>query len=423
MPADQLEGIDDGAVQGVVRAELERTQQQWQHATIVGAVRVADDRLEMASIDGGRGFSLGHQVVQGGFAGDGEDDVAHRAVGSGQARRCQLEQQRRLTRDSLEVGDQLALDPLFGLGSDAMDGGDQKVDERVCDLAGAHVAEGGKQGRPHRCGMAAQLAQLLGGDAPSMGAEYLGRHALDQVGRQADGSQSRELGDFVGHALQARPSRPGAQHEKWSAAGVLGLLASRSVKQSVKPRDRFSRQPGKQRRAEGGIVAPYRRAYQPFQTIPRGRLNPQCPASLPGRHGQAIGAPIVGEDLALEPAAQGLGILERGLAEAEGAADLGTVIGDRATAPFVMLPLDCRDLDLASDCLHRRDGHVLDVPWKPAFGLEHLQKHGKAQSGDATLVGQKRVFGLAQCPTVLDVVRLAAQHCLPPIKRPNCSAV
>ena len=59
--------------------------------------------------------------------------------------------------------------------------------------------------------------------------------------------------------------------------------------------------------------------------------------------------------------------------------------------------------------------------WQAPCPLEHLQKHGKAQAGDATLVSQENILGLAQRPTVLDVVRLAVQHCLPPLKRPNCS--
>ena len=84
---------------------------------------------------------------------------------TGQACRGELEQQRRLAGDTLEVGDQLAFDPLFGLGADAVDGGDQKIDQGIGNLASAHMAEGREQRQPERRGMAAQLVQFLGRDA------------------------------------------------------------------------------------------------------------------------------------------------------------------------------------------------------------------------------------------------------------------
>lgn len=206
----------------------------------------------MAPVDRPRGLPLGHQVVQRRFIDHGEDDVAHRVVRPGQARRGQLEQERGLARDALQVGDQLALDPLLGLGGDAVHGGDQEVDERVGDLATAHVAEGGEQGDPCRRGMAPQLMQLLGGDASPIGEEHLTRRALERIGGQGHGPQGHELADLVGHALQAGPPGPGAQRDERGVAGVLGG----GVKQGVEPGDRLGRQPGDQRRAEGGVVAP-----------------------------------------------------------------------------------------------------------------------------------------------------------------------
>ena len=219
MPADQLEGIDDGAMQGVVRAELERTQQQWQHATIVGAVRVADDRLEMASIDGGRGFSLGHQVVQGGFAGDGEDDVAHRAVGSGQARRASLNSSAGLPETRLRSAISslstrcsalaamrwtVAIKRSTSVSVISRARTWQKAASKV-----ARIAVGWR--RSSRNSSAATRRRWA--RSTLAGSPRPGRQASRRL-------QGRELGDFVGHALWARPSRPGAQHEKRSAAGV-----------------------------------------------------------------------------------------------------------------------------------------------------------------------------------------------------------
>jgi hypothetical protein len=181
------------------------------------------------------------------------------------------------------------------------------------------------------------------------------------------------------------------------------------VEQGVEPRGRLRRQPCQECRAEGGIVAVHRRSDQPAQALGRGRLDPQPPASLPGRQDQAIRPPIVG-DLAFEPAAQGLSVLERGLAEAEGAADLGAVVLGRAATPGVTPPLDRRHADLPGDRLHRRGGHALAPARKPTFGLGRLQEHREAQARGAALVGQERAFGLAQRPTLVDLFRLAVQH-------------
>jgi len=62
---------------------------------------------------------------------------------AGQARGGELEQQRGFARHALQVGHQLALHTLFGLGADTVDGGDEQVGQRVGDLAPTDVIEGG----------------------------------------------------------------------------------------------------------------------------------------------------------------------------------------------------------------------------------------------------------------------------------------
>ena len=149
-----------------------------------------DHRLQVAPVDRPGVLALRHQVAQGLLADGGEHHVAHGAVRLGQAGGGELEQQRGLAGHALEVGDQLALDALLGLGADTVHGGDQQLDQRVGDLAPAHVAEGGKQREPDRVRMAAKFMQFLDPDPAAVGQQHPRWHAVEQVGRQVDGTDA-----------------------------------------------------------------------------------------------------------------------------------------------------------------------------------------------------------------------------------------
>jgi len=154
---DDVQSVEHGPMCLVVGAEVERFQHQRQHAPVVRAVGIVNDRLQMSAIDRPSGLAFGHKVMQGLLADGREDHVAHGTVRLGDAGRGQLEQQRRLASDALEVGNQFPLDALLGFRADAVHGGDEQVGEAVGDLALADVAEGGEQGQADRVGMPAQL--------------------------------------------------------------------------------------------------------------------------------------------------------------------------------------------------------------------------------------------------------------------------
>jgi len=185
----------------VVGAEVERVQHQRQHAPVMRAVGVVNDCLKMPAIDRPGGLALGHEVMQGLLADGRENHVAHGAVRLGDAGRGQLEQQRRLAGNALEVGNQFAFDALLGFRADvrrtswfdAMHRGDEQVGQAVGDLALAHVAEGGEQGQADRVGVPAQLMQLLGRDPAAVGEHHARRHAIEQAAGQRQGAVRRSL--------------------------------------------------------------------------------------------------------------------------------------------------------------------------------------------------------------------------------------
>jgi hypothetical protein len=117
--ADHGERIKHRPVFLVVRAECQGVEDDRQHAGIVRAVEAADHRVQMMPVQRARGLALGDEIAQGLLIDDRKDNLAHRIVRSGQACRSEFEQQRRLAGDTLEVGDQLAFDPLLGLGGNA----------------------------------------------------------------------------------------------------------------------------------------------------------------------------------------------------------------------------------------------------------------------------------------------------------------
>jgi len=187
-----------------------------------------DHRLEVAAIDRPRSLALGDEVVQGLLADGGEDHVAHGAVRVSHAGGGQLEQQRGLAGDALEVGDQLALHPLLGPAADATHGGDEQVGEAVGDLAPAHLAEGGEQHEADRVRMPAQLVQLLDADPAAVGEQHARGHAVEQVVGQRQRADAPEPIGFFVHALEAGLAGAGTQHEQrgWVAATLAVVLCA-----------------------------------------------------------------------------------------------------------------------------------------------------------------------------------------------------
>ncbi len=252
MAGDDAQGVEHGAVRLVVGAEVERVQHQRQHASVMRAVGVVDHGLEVAAVDRPGGLALGHEVMQGLLADGRKDHVAHGPVRLGDAGGGQLEQQRGLAGDALEVGDQFALDALLGFRADAMHRGDQQVGKAVGDFALTHVAEDGEQGQADRVGMPAQLVQLLGRDPAAVGKQHACGHASEQVRGQGKHADVPQFVSFLAHALQAGLAGPGAQREQRGRPrnGVLAVVWGRigGPEQSVQS----SRGHGRQAREQGG---------------------------------------------------------------------------------------------------------------------------------------------------------------------------
>src|SRR3954447_24629987 len=114
--------------------------------------------------------------------------------------------------------------------------------------------------------------------------------------------------------------------------------------------------------------------------------------------------------LAVEPVREGLGIVQRGLAKAEGVADLSPVIRDGSAAPIVAAPGGGGDANLTGDDLDRCDRDVLRSTGKPPLGLKHLEQHGEAQPRGAGLVPEQHAVERTQHPTLVDILACPVDH-------------
>ena len=207
-----------------------------QHTAVVRAVGAADHGLEVMAVHRPCGFALGDQVAQGLFIHDRKDNRADCIVRFGQARRGELKQQNRLAGNPLEVGNQLILDPLLRRGADAVDGGDQQIDQGIGDFASAHMAKSCEQRQSDRRRMAAQLVQFLGRNAPPIGQQNLRWEVSEQVCRQCKRPDTRELVGFLYDALEAGVTGASAQREQWRTIILAAcLIGMRRLEQSVEP--------------------------------------------------------------------------------------------------------------------------------------------------------------------------------------------
>jgi len=224
-----------------------------------------------------------------------------------------------------------------------------------------------------RVGMAAQLVQLLGANPAAVGQQHPGRHAVEQAGRKCDGTDAGQLGGLLAHALQAGLAGAGAQGHQGRrralfAAGHLARIGR--VQQGFQSRHGLGWQLCEQGGAERILVPVQDGAHQPLQPFRRGRFHALVPAPFACRRQQPVRAAFKREHLALQPAAERLGVVQRGFAEAERRADLGAVVFDGPAAPVVGLLGSGPHADLASDCLDSGKGHVFWATWEAALRCE-----------------------------------------------------
>jgi hypothetical protein len=141
--------------------------------------------------------------------------------------------------------------------------------------------------------------------------------------------------------------------------------------------------------AEAFLVCGDRGSQEAFEPIGRRRLDPQALATLEDGGLRVGRITILGEDLCHQPGLQSPGVLQGPFTEAKQGADLGPVILVGATFPVIRRPLGRRYADLRREVGHDDTRYFQELARKPALELEELQKHGEAETGGSTLVGQR----------------------------------
>jgi hypothetical protein len=145
--------------------------------------------------------------VQGLFADDREDDLAHDPVGVIEGGPGEAEEEVLLAADALQVVEQLTVHAALSPCSDLVNGLGQKVDQVVGQLSATEVHEGREPGEARRFGVSPKLMGSLDRDAPSIPLQFLGEHLVEQVGRQPDPADQLQPGQLGLDAGEARPPR------------------------------------------------------------------------------------------------------------------------------------------------------------------------------------------------------------------------
>ena len=110
-------------------------------------------------------------------------------------------------------------------------------------------------------------------------------------------------------------------------------------------------------------------------------------------------------DMIAQPDQQLLGIGDRGLAEAEARADLGTETLGRAPSEEGFVRRRLWDVQLTAEGGDSLRRELRGVPWEPALVAEKSQQDGKAQPGRPALGHHERQLGRCQQPPIVDPAR------------------
>jgi hypothetical protein len=259
--------------------------------------------------------------------------------------------------------------------------------------------------------MAAQLVQFLGRDAPPVGQQNLGGAVGEQVGGQCERADAGELVGLLADTLQTCLTRARAQCKQRSATDFAArCVGGGSLEQGIESGGCLRRQARQNCRAQRFLVPVHNGAHRPVEAIGGWRLDAERSAPFACCYQQPIRSMLQRGHLAFEPAREGLGIVQRGLAKAEGVADLCPVIRDGSAAPIVAAPGCGGYADLTGDCLDRCDGDFLRSAWKPPLGLKHLEQHGEAQPRGAGLVAEQHAVRHTQRPTIVDILTCLVDH-------------
>ena len=134
-----------------------------------------------------------------------------------------------LAADTFQIIKQFAVDPVLGPCPDVVDGLDKKIDQVIGQRPAAQMHEGRKPGEPGRLRMAAEFVGGLGRDTTPIPFELMGKHAVEQTGRQLDLADQLQLGQFVLDARQPRLAWIAAQPQKQCGGWLRRRIGHRTV--------------------------------------------------------------------------------------------------------------------------------------------------------------------------------------------------
>jgi len=201
---DHLERFDDGLV-GRIAAELEDVEQPDQAAPVMVGVGRLQRRLDSAAVQRPGRLELMHELAQRLLtATDGrEHNAADGAIGRGQRRLGDPEEDVLLTADALEGVDELLDDLALCARTDPVDRRDEQVHERVGDLALAFVQQRGHERQTQRDRTRAQMRRGLDRRPGAPAGDDVRRDVSEHTGTDANGPDGEELVDLGQHRVQA----------------------------------------------------------------------------------------------------------------------------------------------------------------------------------------------------------------------------
>lgn len=365
VPSHQRQSLDHRPVRVVAGAELQHVQQLDQPAPVVVGIRRLQRRLHRAPVDRTAGLELVHQLPQRLLTAGHRrvDDLTDRALRLADRRLGELEEDFLLARHLLERVDQLLGDLLLSPRPDPVNRGDQQLHQRVRDLPLTLVQQRGQQRHPQRQRVRAQMGRGLHcGSCPPSG-HHLRRDVREQVRRQPDRANRKQLVDLREHRLQAQIARSLLDLPQdrrpvlaLTSTGITGhrvVLPISADDQGHDPLDALHRDPCRDPRRQRLLGSPQRCGHDPVAPPRGGRLDALRSAAGQQFHPHLLRPPLLARDVVDEPGRQLVRIRDTALTKAQVPADLRTVVLNRPTAPLIRVQLGRRYLYLPSDELHR----------------------------------------------------------------------
>lgn len=189
-----------------------------------------------------------------------------------------------------------------------------------------------------------------------------------------------------------------------AVGGGIGVVVA--GEEGVDRVERGRRQAREHVGAELILVGVDRRADDTLHAIGRGRLDREGAQAgvRSGRDG--LDLLVAGDDVVAQPGGERMAVLDGGLAEPEGLADLRAMVLDRAAGPVILEVVLVGDADLRGEVRDDGAGDLVAVLREAAVVLEVEEQDGEAQARGARLVGQEGVVGGEQRPLLDQLVGL-----------------